>query len=339
MSLHISIFQEHFLIWIIQNKTHREATLQKTAFLFPGQGSQTIGMGQEIYNEYEIVRELFDMAEELSKINLSRLCFNGPLEKLTETINLQPAITLINLAYFAVLKKEKIDFHITAGHSLGEYSALSASGIISDKTAFQLVNKRGFLMQRESKKHEGAMSAVINLSAELIQKLILKSEGEKAEVCIANHNTETQIVISGTPSAVKRVSELVKTSGGRAIPLKVSGAWHSPLMRGAEDEFSEFLSSAELNSPEKPLIFNVSANISDDITLIRQNMTDQLCSPVKWYDSINKMIEEGVENFVEIGPGKVLSGLTKKIAPKDHKYNFFNVNSIKSLEIFLKNVI
>lgn len=313
--------------------------MRKTAFLFPGQGSQSVGMGQELYNEYEVARELFDMAEEISKINLSKLCFNGPIEKLTETINLQPAITLINLAYFAILKKEGAGFDMTAGHSLGEYSALSASGITSDEATLQLVNKRGFLMQREAKKHEGAMSAVINLNAEMLQALILESEGEKAEVCIANHNTETQIVISGASQAVQRVSKIVKNAGGRAIPLKVSGAWHSSLMRGAEDEFNEFLSSAELHSPEKPLVFNVSANSADTITLIRKNMIDQLCSPVRWYDSINKMIEEGVENFVEIGPGKVLSGLAKKIAPKDHKYNFFNVNSIKSLEIFLKNVI
>lgn len=313
--------------------------MNKTAFLFPGQGSQAIGMGQEIHGDYEVVRELFDMAEEISKINLTRLCFNGPAEELTETVNLQPAITLINLAYYAILKKEGADFDITAGHSLGEYSALSAAGIISTETAFELVNKRGALMHRESKKYEGAMSAVINLSAETLEKLILDSEGENAEVCIANHNAETQIVISGTPSAVKRVSKQVKGAGGRAIPLKVSGAWHSPLMRGAEDEFRDFLSSAEFKAPLKPVVFNVSAETTEDTALIKTNMVNQLCSPVRWYDSVNRLIEEGVENFVEIGPGKVLSGLVKKIAPKDSKYNLFNVNDIKSLEFFLKNVI
>jgi len=313
--------------------------LNKTAFLFPGQGSQTIGMGQEIYNDYEIVRELFDMAEDISRINLSRLCFNGPAEELTKTVNLQPAITLINLAYFSILKKEGATFDLSAGHSLGEYSALTASEIISNETAFQLVNKRGLLMHKEATKYDGAMSAVINLNAENIQKLILESEGETPSVCIANHNTESQVVISGSSAALKRLSKAIKASGGRAIPLKVSGAWHSPLMKGAEDEFKEFLASAEFSTPAKPVVFNVSANIEDDAKQIKNNMVQQLCNPVRWYDSVNKMIEEGTRNFVEIGPGKVLSGLVKKIVPNDKEYFFFNVNDIKSLEFFLKNVI
>lgn len=313
--------------------------MNKTAFLFPGQGAQTVGMGQEIYNDYEIVRELFDMAEEISRINLTKLCFNGPAEQLTETVNLQPAITLVNLAYFSILKDEGATFDIAAGHSLGEYSALTAAEIISYETAFQLVNKRGRLMHKEAKKYDGAMSAVIKLNAENIQKIILDSEGENPSVCIANQNTENQIVISGSSAAVKRLSKPIKASGGRAIPLKVSGAWHSPLMKGAEDEFKEFLSSAEFNTPVKPVIFNVSADVENNTELIKSNMVKQLCSPVRWYDSVNKMLEEGVENFVEIGPGNVLSGLVKKIVPNDKEYNFFNINDIKSLEFFLKNVI
>ncbi len=313
--------------------------MNKTAFLYPGQGSQTVGMGQEIYNDYEIVRELFDMAEEISRINLTKLCFNGPAEQLTETINLQPAITLVNLAYFSILKKEGATFDLSAGHSLGEYSALTTAEIISDETAFQLVNKRGRLMHKEATKYDGAMSAVIKLNAENIQKIILESEGDNPSVCIANHNTEGQIVISGSSAAVKRLSKAIKASGGRAIPLKVSGAWHSPLMKGAEDEFKEFLSSAKFNTPVKPVVFNVSADIEDDTEQIKNNMVQQLCSPVRWYDSVNKMIENGIENFVEIGPGNVLSGLVKKIVPNDKKYFFFNINDIKSLEFFLKSVI
>lgn len=313
--------------------------MKKTAFIFPGQGSQTIGMGLELYREYEIVRELFDMAEEITKINLSALCFNGPIEKLTETINLQPALTAINLAYFSILEKEGVDFDITAGHSLGEYSALHASGVISKESAFHLVNKRAALMHRESKKHEGAMSAVINLSSETLNNLIRENEGDNPGVCIANHNAKNQIVISGTPSAVKRISKHVKNAGGRAIPLKVSGAWHSHLMKGAEEEFREFLNATEFREPRKPLVFNVSADISDNTETIRENMLNQLCSPVRWVASVDKMTEGGIENFVEIGPGKVLAGLVKKIVPKDRPHKIININCIKNLEIFLKDVI
>ena len=310
--------------------------MKKTAILFPGQGSQKVGMARELYEEYEIVRELFDMAEEISKTNLSSLCFNGPGDKLMQTVNLQPAITTVNLSYLAVLKKEGLSFDFTAGHSLGEYSALSAAGIISAETALRLVNKRGSLMHAESQKLEGAMSAILNINAEKLENLILESEGEAPGACIANHNTEAQIVISGIPGAVQRISKLAKKSGGMAIPLKVSGAWHSPLMKGAESEFREFLLDAVFNTPTQQIIFNVSADLADDTVTMKKNMVAQLCSPVRWYDTINRMIREEVHEFIEIGPGNVLSGLVKKIIPEDYSGKVFSVNSIKNLEFFLK---
>ncbi len=313
--------------------------MKNTAFLFPGQGSQKVGMAADLYNDNERVRELFDMAEEITKTNLSTLCFKGPIETLTETVNLQPAMTVVNLSWLAMLQQEGVNFTITAGHSLGEYSALTAAGVISNETAFRLVHKRATLMHRESKKQEGAMSAVINLNADTLQRLINETEGKSPGVCMANHNAETQIVISGLPSAVQRISALAKKSGGMAIPLKVSGAWHSPLMKGAEDEFREFISDVSFQAPEKEIIFNVSANSEVDPVTMKNNMVDQLCSPVKWYESVTTMIDRGIERFIEIGPGTVLSGLVKKTVPKDGSQKVFNVNSIKNLEKFLKDDI
>jgi len=313
--------------------------LKKTAILFPGQGSQKVGMASELYKEYEIVREIFDMAEEITKTNLSGLCFNGPIETLTQTVNLQPAITTVNLSYFSILKKEGITFDITAGHSLGEYSALTAAGVITAETALRLVNKRGSLMHSESLKQEGAMSAIINIDAKQLQSLITENEGSTPDVCIANHNTEAQIVISGTPSAVKRISKIVKKSGGMAIALKVSGAWHSPLMKGVEAEFKEFLSDADFSIPDKQIIFNVSADLADDTKIMKRNMVDQLCSPVRWYDTISRMLKDDVHNYIEVGPGNVLSGLVKKVTPDDYPGKVFSVNSIKNLELFLKGDI
>ena len=311
--------------------------MKKTAFLFPGQGSQAVGMGLDFYQEYDVVRELFDMAEEISKINISKLCFNGPMEDLTQTVNLQPAVTAVNLACLTIIEKEGVTPDICAGHSLGEYSALCASDIVSREDTFRLVFKRGELMHREAVKNKGAMHAILGLPIDAVAQIVEKVK-EEGVVAVANHNAEKQIVITGSPDPVEKASSLAASQGAKAIPLKVSGAWHSELIQGAQEEFKDLIESIPFNVPQRPTIFNVTADFEKKPDEIKSIMARQLCSPVKWYDSMCKLMDENIEIFVEVGPGKVLTGLLKKILPKDYPCQIFNVNSMKGLEQFLKEI-
>ncbi len=308
--------------------------MKKTAFLFPGQGSQSVGMGQEFFQEYDIVREIFDMAEEITRINLSKLCFKGPMEDLTMTVNLQPAVTAVNLACLAVIQKEAMPAPYYAGHSLGEYSALSAAGAISIEDTFKLVFKRGELMHREATRYEGAMHALVGLAIDDVEALVCEVQRDGV-VSVANHNTEKQIVITGAPDSVNSVSSRAVEKGAKSIPLKVSGAWHSKLIQGAQEEFQEFVDQFSFTSPEATIIFNVTAETEKDPDEIKAIITRQLCSPVKWYDSMKKLIEEQVEILVEVGPGRVLTGILKKILPRDFQGKTYCVSNMKQLEKFL----
>jgi len=305
----------------------------KTAFLFPGQGSQVVGMGQDFHQEFDFVRDVFDMAEEICRLPLTRLCFKGPIEELTQTVHLQPAITAVNLSILAALQQESSSPHFTAGHSLGEYSALATAQVVSFEDAFRLVFQRGDLMHRESLKHRGAMSAVVGLSIEAVEGIVSEVG---AGVSVANHNAAEQIVITGAPTAVEKASNLAVEKGGRAISLKVSGAWHSELIRGAEEEFQAFVETIPFSPPQLPVIHNVSASECQQPEEIKSLMVRQLCSPVRWYDSIVKMIDEGVDSFVEVGPGRVLSGLVKKILPSGTEARIVSINSLKTYEKYVR---
>jgi [acyl-carrier-protein] S-malonyltransferase len=274
------------------------------------------------------------MAAEISRINLARLCFKGPMEDLTQTVHLQPAVTVVNLACLAVLQREGFQPDLAAGHSLGEYGALSAAAVTTSEDTIRLVHKRGEVMHRESLKNTGAMHALIGLSIEAVEELV--AVGQKhGIVSVANHNTAQQIVITGSPDAVATVADLAVARGAKSIPLKVSGAWHSELIRGAESEFKDFLDGLPFQPPETPVIFNVTAAAESDPDEIRRIMARQLCHPVKWYDCMQYLIENDTAVFVEVGPGRVLTGLLRKILPKDAPAKTFNVFDLKSLEKFL----
>ena len=308
--------------------------MKKIAYLFPGQGSQKVGMGQDLYQASDDVKALFAAADQVSGLPISRLCFEGPMDALTQTVNLQPAITVVNLACLSALEKKGLRPQVCAGHSLGEYSALYAAGVVSAADCIRLVHKRGQLMHREATRNQGAMSAIVGLSIDQLKPLVAEASG-KSIVAVANHNSADQVVITGEPAAVQAAGEAAAAAGARAVPLKVSGAWHSPLIQGAEDEFRTFLEGIAFQAPKCPVIHNVTADACDAPDRIKSLLARQLCSPVRWYDSMLKMVADGVEVFVEIGPGKVLAGLLKKVLPAGGGVKVYNVQDLKSANAFL----
>jgi len=306
----------------------------KVAFLFPGQGSQIVGMGKDLYEEFPAVRELFQKTDDICGKKISSLCFEGPMEELTITENLQPAIAAVSLACLYVLREANARPAVCAGHSLGEYAALRSADVLTDEDTLKLVSKRGELMQREAEANPGAMVAVMGMGIEEVSALVEEASQEGA-IAIANHNTAEQIVITGTREALAKASALVKEKGKKAIPLKVSGAWHSPLMQGAIKEFRDYMEMIPFAPPQSTVLFNATAEEEDDPNAIKDLMVKQLVSPVRWYDIITKMISDGVRHFVEVGPKTVLIGLVKKIAPKGRDIQYWPTGDLKGLEAFL----
>ncbi|MCY8123357.1 ACP S-malonyltransferase [Bacillus spizizenii] len=288
--------------------------MSKIAFLFPGQGSQFIGMGKDLYEQVPAAKRLFDEADETLETKLSSLIFEGDAKELTLTYNAQPALLTTSIAVLEKFKESGITPDFTAGHSLGEYSALVASGALSFKDAVYTVRKRGEFMNEAVPAGEGAMAAILGMDAEALKKVTDKVTEEGHLVQLANLNCPGQIVISGTAKGVELASEQAKENGAkRAIPLEVSGPFHSELMKPAAEKLKEVLDSCDIKDASVPVISNVSADVMTEKAEIKEKLIEQLYSPVRFEESINKLIAEGVTIFIEIGPGKVLSGLVKKV--------------------------
>ncbi|OAG27837.1 ACP S-malonyltransferase [Thermodesulfatator autotrophicus] len=283
-------------------------------FMFPGQGSQYVGMGKAAYESSAEAKRVFEIAEKITGLPIRKLCFEGPLEELTRTLNLQPALTAVNLAIYEALQEKNFFPDIVCGHSLGEYSALYAAGIVSLEDVFRLVLKRGELMEREAERNPGEMYAVIGLSREKLEELLLKAQ-TKGTVTLANHNTPVQIVITGEKEAASYAAFLAKEAGARVVKLKVSGAYHSPLMAQAARDFKAFLREIPFNPPQRIFFSNVSAKREDDPKKIKELMGEQIESPVRWVEEIENIFAAGGREFVEVGPKTVLTGLVKKILP------------------------
>ena len=308
---------------------------KKIAMVFPGQGSQYVGMGKALYEADPQARELFDQAEEVTGLPLKRLCFEGPMEELTLTVNLQPAVTMLDMALFNALVRAGVQPDYVAGHSLGEYGALYAAGVLSDAETLQAVKRRGQLMHREAEKHPGAMAAVVGLPIGKVVELLSPVVG-RGYFALANYNTPEQLVVSGAKVEVEDAMAIVKAAGARAIPLAVSGAWHSPLMTGATADFTSLLATLNFKAPKTTILLNVSGLPETDPALIRDYLGRQLTSSVQWTQIIDHIRTSGVDVWVEVGPKNVLKGLVRKIIPKDQPFNFYNVEDPASLNTFLE---
>jgi [acyl-carrier-protein] S-malonyltransferase len=288
--------------------------MAKTALVFPGQGSQYVGMAQAFCDASPRADELMLLAEQKSGLPLKKLCFEGPMDELTQTVNLQPALVAVDLICLEALKSAGINPFAVAGHSLGEYPALAACGAISAEDCLSLVSLRGRLMDREAGKYPGAMSALMGLSPEEVAALTGEIGGV---VQPANYNTPVQTVITGAKEAVARAGALAKERGAKAIPLKVSGAWHSPFMAEAQKEMETAIEDSAFTEPSCLHVPNTTGVPTADAGLIKAELKKQLTSPVRWVQTINALVEAGVDTFIECGPKNVLSGLIKKTAPKE----------------------
>jgi len=286
--------------------------MNKTAIVFPGQASQYVGMGKDLYDSSAEVRTLYSLASEAIGEDIAKLSFEGPAERLKETRFTQPAILLHSLAVLTLLKDARPEVALTAGHSLGEYGALALSGVLNYEEAIKAVVRRASLMDLACKKNPSTMAAIIGLQKELVEE-VCQAASEKGVVVPANYNSANQIVISGSVEAVEYACTLCKDKGAkRAMLLQVGGAFHSPLMASACDGMLEYLDKIEFAEAKINIVPNVTAVAENSSDKLKTLLIEQLTAPVKWYQTMRFFSEYGIDNLIEVGPGKVLAGLAKR---------------------------
>jgi len=308
--------------------------MPKLAFVFPGQGSQEVGMGKDLIENYKEANELFNAANVALKneeVDLKKLCLEGPEEELTKTINVQPAMLTMSIILYKLLQKNNINPDIVAGHSLGEYSALVAASSLEFEEAIKLVRKRGKYMQSATPLGIGSMAAIISLKKDKIEELI-KKVSKFGTIEIANYNSPYQIVVSGKNEVLEEL--LILGEEGEEInivPLKLSAPFHSSLMIKAKENLASYIENINIQDPQIPVICNVTADYVKTKEEIKNALIEQMTHPIRWIDIIKKMHSEGINYFIEVGPGNVLKKLIKQILPKSKVYNVCDSESLEKV--------
>jgi len=307
------------------------STRAGTAFLFPGQGAQRVGMGRALFERFAESRQAFEEASAALGFDLAALCFEGPEQELRRTANAQPALLTVSVAALRALEARGIGAAFAAGHSLGEWSAWVASGALAFADALPLVRLRAELMEHAAAETPGAMAALIGLDEERVVAICTQASGE-GTVVAANFNARDQIVISGTQAAVERAGEIAAREGARVVALKVSGAFHSPLMAGSADAFGAAVEKVKLAPPRIPVLANATAEVVRSEAQVRAAMAAQMTSPVLWRRSMERLLAEGVSRFVEVGAGKVFAGLMRRIAPEARALSVEDAEGVQAAE-------